>query len=106
MGAPDYMDSLPVFGTLGVEYSDPTLCNPGSRFSAGVSTMDRSQVYYFGGAGWFNLTAPGFDRDTNDVWKMNADSGYWTWIGGSKFAESTSITTDPRNRTSNINRPS
>ena len=65
-----------VFGTLGVASVDN---NPGSRYGAQVWSDSKGNLWMFSGAA---IDAAGHSGALNDLWRLDSETGEWTWIGG------------------------
>jgi N-acetylneuraminic acid mutarotase len=73
-------DALGLRGIYGVEGVASSSNLPGSRSSAASWTDSSGNFWMFGGNGW---DENGSCCDLNDLWKFNAGTKQWTWVGGS-----------------------
>ena len=67
-------------GTYGTQGTAAPGNVPGARGSA-VTWTDKSGNFWLFGGGGYDST--GTSGDLNDLWKYNASTSQWTWIGGS-----------------------
>lgn len=67
-----------VFGTLGVPSSSNI---PSARSSTSMWVDKSGEYWFFGGSG---VDSVGTDATLNDLWRFDASTLLWTWIGGSK----------------------
>src|SRR4051794_25040918 len=72
-----YLPVPGVYGTLGVASPANT---PGGRTAASTWTDANGNFWLFGGTG---ADANGTQGYLNDLWKFNASTGEWAWMGGS-----------------------
>jgi hypothetical protein len=74
-------------GIYGIQGVPDANNNPGSRHETSATWIDdQNNLWMFGGYGYDKNGVIGL---MNDVWKYNPFSNEWTWIKGSKIAEST-----------------
>ena len=77
VGGSDTRDATGTYGTQGT----PAAANvPGSRAWASAWTDSAGNQWLFGG---LTAGAPSSAATLNDLWKHDANSGQWTWVGGS-----------------------
>ncbi len=74
-----------VYGTKGVASSSNT---PGARSGASSWTDNSGNLWLFGGTGFDAAAA--LDA-LNDLWKYNAASNSWTWVGGNDKARAPGV---------------
>ena len=77
-------NDLPSYGTLGV----PSPSNmPGARFFPTTWSDGQGNLWMFGGQG-ADATGQSWLGQLNDLWRYDIASGEWTWMSGSKYANS------------------
>jgi gliding motility-associated-like protein len=79
MGGDQSTNADGVYGTLGT--ADPSNI-PGSRRGAAMWTDGDGNFWLFGGRGHAEATV----GPLNDLWKYNPTNQQWTWMGGTKVA--------------------
>ena len=74
-----------VYGTQGVGSSSNT---PGARSGASSWTDNSGNLWLFGGGGFDSAAT---NDALNDLWKYNAASNSWTWVGGNDKARAPGV---------------
>jgi N-acetylneuraminic acid mutarotase len=68
-----------VWGSYGTKGTAAAANSPGGRSDASGAIDASGNLWLFGGYGW---DVAGGLGDTNDLWKFDPTTGYWTWISG------------------------